>query len=269
MKKIIALTAITLVGSALAQTTTEGELSTSQKSFSERLGVDYYGELTKQDITEEENSAPDTDLYNSLGLSYEVAENITSKLEVRWTNADNENDEGERQTFNMIDPRLRVDFKRANAFVNKIRLLAQLPATEDSRDADLITGFRAYAFMTGKKIDDYNTINAVSFFEKAFYEDDPTPGADETRNFRLYQGINWVNTALSEKYRPKVEVEFLPINPENKAVTHLEWSGSERLLAGIDTEIYDVSVFPYLIHKLNSVKAVDQLGAGMQIYKSF
>lgn len=275
---------LTVAGSVFAQATTkskaitakktavkktEGSLLVSQKSILDRISLSYYGEITKGDITEEADHSPDFELYNSIGVAYEITEAMRFDLSLRWVNSDAFDAEtGKTATYTSLDPRLSVSY-RTNAFVNKYKVLVEAPTTDASQDEDKITRLRLYAYMTGKQIDDFNTVGSVVFFERDFYSSDPTPGEDDTRNYRLYQGFNWVNTALSENYRPKLELELIQTNPEDKDPLHIEFNAATRLLAGVDMTILGASVFPYLIHSPSKPKAADQLGAGMQFYKAF
>ena len=267
MKKIIALTVLTIAGSALAQTTSTGEISVSQKSFKDRIGFWYYGELTKGTVATKEDETPDSNFLNYLNTSYEISDSFNFNLTLRMNLTDTADENGKGDRFEEWDPRFGIDYNM-KSFVNRIRTVVEAPTSRGSQDADKIARLKLYAYMTGKKIDDYNTVGAVLNYNKDFFENPAS--RTETKTYYLTQYFTWTNTALSETYRPKFEVELLQVQTAGRSDLDFKSSpGDERVLAGIDTDLLTVNLYPYLYHDISRVKAADQLGAGVQIFKSF
>lgn len=266
MKKIIALTALTLAGSVFAQTTSTGELSVSQKSFKDRVGFWYYGELTKKNAAND-NIKPDADFLNYINTSYEISDSLKTNFTLRMnlTDANDENGKGDR--FQELDPRLGIDYNR-DGIINRWRAVVELPTSKGAQQADKIGRLKLYLFTTGKKIDDYNTVGFIGNYNKDFFQD---PAArNKTSQYYLTQYFTWTNTSVSEIYRPKVELELLQTQIAGASDLDFEASkGDERLLAGVDTDLLGVNFYPYLYHDISKVKAADQLGVGMQIFKDF
>ena len=266
MKTLIALTALTIAGSSLAQTISQGQMSVSQKSFKDRIGFWYYGEITKGNAAGE-NTAPDANFLNYVNGSYEISDNFNFNLTLRMNLTDEADENGKGDRFQEWDPRLGIDYNM-DSFVNRIRTVVEAPTSRGSQDADKLGRLKLYAYMTGKQIDDYNTVGAILNYNKDFFQS-PEP-RQKTRQYYLTQYFTWTNTALSEKYRPKFELELLQNQMAGKSdLAFASSAGDERVLAGIDTDLLDINFYPYLYHDLSKVKAADQLGAGVQIFKAF
>lgn len=266
MKKIIALTVLTLAGSAFAQTTSTEELSVSQKSFKDRVGFWYYGELTKGNAAND-NTTPDANFLNYLNGSYEISDSLKANITLRMNLTDESDENGKGDRFQEWDPRLGIDYNR-EGLINRIRTVVEVPTSRGSQDADKIARLKLYAFATGKKIDDYNTVGAIVNYNKDFFQE--PEARSKTSQYYITQYFTWTNTSLSEAYRPKFEVELIQRQTAGRSDLDFKSSaGEERVLAGIDTDLLDINFYPYLYHDISKVKAADQLGMGVQIFKAF
>lgn len=267
MKKIIALTALALVGSAFAETKSTGEISVSDKSFKDRIGFWYWSDTYKGTVAPKEDETPDSNSLNYVNTSYEITDSFNFNFTLRMNLTDQNDENGKGDRFEELDPRLGIDFNN-KSFVNRIRTVVEVPTSRGSQDADKIARLKLYAYMTGKKIDDYNTVGAVINYNKDFFEDPAS--RSKTKTYYLTQYFTWTNTALSERFKPKFELELLQVQTAGRSDLDFKSSpGDERVLAGIDTSILTVDVYPYLYHDISRVKAADQLGAGIQLFKAF
>ena len=264
MKTLFALTALVIAGSSLAQSTSQTELSVSQKPFSERIGFWYYGEMTKGNLAGD-NTEPDADFLNYLNGSFDISESLRFNLTLRGNFTDNLSDDTKR--FTHWDPRFGIDYNR-EGLMNRFRTVIEAPTSEASQDDDKIARLKLYTYFTGKQIDDYNVVGFIFNYNKDFFEN-PEPRS-ETSQYYLTEYFTWTNSRFSETYRFKVDLELYQEQKAGESdLSFGSDKSSERVLVGMDTDLLDINFYPYLYHTFDQVAALDTLGAGVQIFKAF
>jgi hypothetical protein len=273
MKKIIALATLVAAGSSLAATTSSTKVSVSDMSFSERVGVWYWGETGVKKLNRKNgDEVQKADSLNYVNASFKVTDKITTNLTLRMNLSDaNDADEmGVADKYEELDTRIGMDYKLFDTgmFSSKVRGVFELPTSQSSINKEKITRAKAYMYLT-TKFDDYNKLTAIVNYNKDFYNKAQKANA-ETSKYYMTQYFSYTNTALSEKIVPRIDIEMLQSHMAGGADNQLAASsGDERILIGTDIDVAGTSVYPFVSHDPSRVKAANQAGMGVQIFKAF
>mgnify|MGYP000350852808 CR=1 FL=1 len=143
-----------------------------------------------------------------------------------------------------------------------------VPTTAATTEAaELITQVR---FTNSKsfEVDSFNNISALVQLRRNINKASVTSQSE----YSLLPGLTFTNTALSEKYKLRLDWEGYLSQNEGKSLNNITTvNGADRLVAGVDMSgIMGInSIFPYVEHVTSEVKGTEKLGIGAQIYKSF
>lgn len=274
MKKIIALTTLLAASGSFAAST--NTTTTEVKSIKDRISTWYYGEIDTDRVSNNDDEGlgqQGTDFLNYLNIGYEINSSNVFNLTLRMNATDKISGNGEGDRYEELDPRVAVKttiFKNEKSSL-KWNTMFELPASRYSNyehGDERITRFKP-SMTYSTKIDDYNSLILFGGFNKTFYKRN-TASVDETSRHYLTSWISYTNSALSEKYKLKIDFEGLMRHNAGKDDLNVTASsGEERILAGVNTEIAGTDLFFYAQHDPSLVKAADKVGAGVQIFKVF
>ncbi|MDP7320041.1 MAG: hypothetical protein QF441_05500 [Bacteriovoracaceae bacterium] len=280
MKRILGLMALTVMTSALGATSTttstsKTTLTQKSKSFTEKFSFWYFTELYSMKLTTDDNVPGDkkTDWVNYLNTSYEIDSLSSFNLTLRANITDRQADRGQGDRYQELDPRIsykRVLHKTATSSL-RLSLTFEIPMSRysDYKHGDQrITRFKP-SLSYSKKIDDYNTILLFAGFNKTYYKQSRTSIENNSRHY-ITSWFSYVNSALSEKYKLRFDAEgVMRHNGGTSDLNIASSSGEERLLAGVNFDIAGLDMFPYIQHDPSIVKATNNLGGGIQVFKAF
>ena len=277
MKKLIAFTTLLVATSTFAQSTnSKTKIKTKDKTFTERIGFWYYGELDRNRISNDKNVTGDKklDFLNYLNTSYELDSKSRINLTLRMNVTDRQAPNGAGDRYEELDPRLGVDRLLMDNGTSSLRVRAvfELPMSRYSNYTQgdrRITRFKPSATFS-TKIDDYNRLMVFAGFNKTYYHE-ASASVEGTSRHYVTSWISYSNSALSEKYQLRIDAETLMRHQGGTQDLNMKASsGEERILAGVSMNIPGgVNLFPYLQHDPSLVKAANMLGGGVQIFKAF
>ena len=268
MKKLIALTTLVAAGSSMANTT-ETKIDVKDMSIADRISYSYFMEFDKDRLNEDKVSSPDAEIYQSFTMKYKLTNDLTASINPRFSMTD------DNPADNFQEHDVRVGIKKSNLFAmangaitGSATLKLELPTSKGSQDSDKITKIKAYLGVNAK-IDNYNNLFVMPYLNKSINSQASDSVAEYSRhNISTY--ISYSNSALSEtaKFRSDVELSHSHIagNADNSLMAD---AGDERILAGVDFDVKGTSVYPYVSHDPSTVKAANNLGAGIQVDASF
>lgn len=271
MKKVIALTALMAYSAAFAQSTTSTtNITAKKKSFTDDMSYFYWSDLRTGKLNEEvRGNVPDTYFYNMFNIRYTLNDKDRFNFQIRFGLTDEYDENGKGDRFEEDD--VRVTYQRL-LFANDstaVRLTAalQLPTSRDSQaDEDRIVRLKPNVIIS-HNFDDYNSLLVVPAYTRTIYTKGQAP-TDETSRYYMSSWVMYTNKYLSDKYVLRADLETKHVHMNGKADTALETTAFD-LVVGVDMNLAGTSVFPFLVHDTMGVKAVDQLGGGIQIFKVF
>lgn len=274
MNKLIALTALVACftsASALAQSTTStATIKTSAKSFKQRLGFSYFGQLDKVALSENTVDGKNSSFFNQFTASYELDSTSFLYIIPRFQIVDGADENGKGDRFDELDTRLRYStqiFKLGN-HTFETYLTAELPTSKGSMAAKKIIRTRA-AIFDAARLDDYNTLLVWLEWSKDYYQESQGP-TDTISRYSIGSWISYRNSKIfSEKYVLRFDYSSSLAHMEGGYSDNYLMNGSETISAGVNLRIAAASVFPYISHQPAGTKAVDTLGGGVQIIKNF
>ena len=271
MKKLIAVATMIAATGAMAQSTSTTDVNTSSKSVLEKVGMWYYGEADTDAIVDAKHTKGErnTEFLNYLNVNYEISSIDSIDTTFRMYFDDSLKGPGQGDQYVELDQRVRhtrVLYKDANSRL-RIRTTFELPTTDASRESDKITRFKPWLELN-ETIDDLNSLILGAGFNKD-YRTKAQDSVDETSRHYITTFISYANSALSEDYKLRLDIEGTLRHIPGGAETDLRATNEDRVLAGINTEILGMNVYGYAQHDPSRVKAADQLGAGVQLFKAF
>ncbi len=265
-KKILATTlGLLTAASSIAASTTTSQTNLEQKNNSliEKIDIAYFGEFLQPKVDTEEANA---DFYNLAIIDYKLDNGAKLVLQPRFSLVDSAQDR-------FVEYDLRAGIKKSFTLTDKLSLFSQarvqLPTSKGSQaDDTLIMGVRTTQLLTAK-IDDFNSLTAGGTITKTL-RTKANSTVDEYSRHNLLPYISYVNSAMSEKFALRVDLEGYLAHMAGKSDLHFKnVIGGERIIIGPDMNIAGTSIYPYLQHDPSGVKAIDQAGAGVQIYRKF
>ena len=118
-------------------------------------------------------------------------------------------------------------------------------------------------------INDYNQFIFWGGLQKTAYKFNSDSYTDDPIDI-IYTWSSWSTSALSEKYKLRVDLETATAHMDGKGdLDFMVANGSERILAGVNFDVGSVNLYPFVYNDPSLVKAADKLGAGVQIFKAF
>ena len=270
MKAIIGLSILLAASAVIASATTTKKVKISDKSFKERVGIWYYGEIDRNAFTKAPELDNNNDFLNYLNISYEINSKAKFNLTLRNNLTDRNAENGEGDRYEEYDPRIGAEYvlmKNSKSKL-KVKLVFEVPMSRYSFDDERITRLKPSITYT-TQIDDNNKILLFAGFNKTYYKESAKP-IDETSRHYVTSWISYTNSTFSEKYRFRVDIDGLMRHQEGQGDFGLKASSTEeRIIAGVNFELAGLDLFPYLQHDPSGLQALNTLGAGVQIFKAF
>lgn len=273
MKKMMALTTFTLAAcmahTALGQTTSTTKVDVSKQSFKERIGGYYWGAVSKGVLSKEEKDETDSSFLNYLNASYKLGNDTKISTTFRFQLKDSLDENGKGDRFRELDQRIAVGttFFSNGKYTAKAALTIELPISRASKASGKTMRVRPSASLSAK-IDNVNTLTAWTGFYKDIYPK-ANKSIDETTRYMIVNVLTYNNTYLSEKYSFKAEyIQTLSHNP-GYADSALKKDHDDTLDLGLEMDVLGFSINPYIQHKLSEMRALNNVGGGVQIFKAF
>ena len=275
MKRIIALMSLVTVASAFGQSTSQTSLKTKKKSFLDKINTSYYGELQSARLTQDQTvdiSTNGSTLYNSLIINYDHNSKTRFTTTIRHEVTDT-NRGAKADKFVEADPRFAL--RRQLLSNDRVTLfggiMLEAPVSRYSNyetgDERIVRG-RLTTLMIAK-INDFNQFIFWGALQKTAYKFNTENYNDDPVDI-IYTWMSWSTTAFSEQIKFRVDVETATAHMAGKSDIEFKAAdGSERILAGLNFDVKDVNLYPYVFNNPALVKAYNQLGAGLQIFKAF
>lgn len=264
MKKFIGLFLLIALTSAttFAQTTkTEEE---KPKTFADHLNFWIFTQPAKARILPKKaDNKPDFSALNLIFLHYQNGDKWRFGTQFQFTLNDSNVDR-----FREGDFRVYVDRFFKNTIFGRLRVALRLPTNEAAQEANRLVQLNIWAFINPIKLNDYNTISGIfGLFNKQFFTEEQDGDQSE---YSSWQYLRWTNTQLSDKYQFAMEFNFGEAHIAGGHLLSVKKNDPlGSMLAGVVFDAAGINWYPYLTHNFGTVKALDQVGAGVQIFKAF
>lgn len=271
MKKLLALVALCAVGAAYsADTTSTKKIDVKKQSFTERLKGYYYGALSRSYLSTEEYDAPNTGFVNYLNAGYKLTNDTSISTTFRFQLLDSRDENGKGDRFRELDQRVAISTKlyKGEKFNLSAGFTYELPTSRESQDDERYGRMKPSVSGT-YTFDDYNSLFTFLGYNRTL-RPEATASVDAYSRFYTTTWMIYTNKYLSEKYVLKIEYAHTMDQIAGSGDNALKKDDAgEELNIGVDADIAGVSVNPYIMHNPSRLKASNQLGAGLNIFKAF
>lgn len=266
MKKIIALAALVVVGSAHSQTTSNTTVKQKKLKFMDKVSTNWFGEA-QEVVVGDSSKTKDVAFYNSIGLNYQYNKRVTFGINPRFEL--NDAPGGTDDKFSELDLRLRM----TGNLISKDVFTAVdyiLPTTQATIDSDTTDGEIRFYNQKSYSFDDVNNLVYGLSFRKGLVKNTAGPHVE----YKALPYLSFTNKKFSEKYVIRVDYEGYLVHNAGKSLNNITQHSSataQRFVVGtsIDNVMGITNIYPYISHYPALAKAADQLGAGIQMFQAF